>query len=245
MRRIFVFAPIAFLLLLLSACGVLPTTTPQPTATTNPVLELLAASATSIPTATLAPNTPTPTPYQPIQATIQIDNLLLRQGPGMRFDRIGMYSTGEKVKVISQAPSGFWLQVQTPDNQSGYMMTNYLKLDGYLFDVPVIQPADVITIKGHIYTPNGNPATRLGVSLLEENSEDVNQQDVGWTDDFGEWYLFLPAGSDGNWVVRVDSYNCKSNAVNTACTLIGHFPEPQTVTVPLAPETWVDFQMLP
>ena len=243
MRRISVFVQIAFLSLLLSACAALPTPTPQPTATTNPILALLAATATSIPTPTLPPNTPTP--YQPIQATITTDNLLLRQGPGMRFDRIGMYSTGEKVKVISQAPSGFWLQVQTTDNQSGYMMTNYLKLDGYLFDVPVFQPAGVLTVKGHIYTPNGNPASQLGVSLLEANSDDVSQQDVGWTDAFGEWYVFLPAGLEGDWVVRVDSYNCRSNAVNTACNLIGHFPEPQTVTVPLSPETWVDFRMLP
>lgn len=245
MRRISVFVQFALLALLLSACAALPTPTPQPTATTNPILALLAASATSIPTPTLPPNTPIPTPYQPIQATITTDNLQLRQGPGLRFDPIGMYPQDQKVTVISQAPSGFWLQVQTADNQSGYMMTNYLTLDGYLFDVPVVQPDDVLTIKGHIYTPNGNPATKLGVTLLEANSDDVSQQDVGWTDDFGEWYVFLPAGLEGNWTVRVDSYNCRSNAVNTACNLIGHFPEPQTVTVPLAPDAWVDFQMLP
>jgi len=244
MRRIFVFAQIALMVLLLSACVALPTPTPQPTATINPVLALLAATETSVQTPTLPPIMPTPTPYQPIQATIQTDNLLLRQGPGMRFDYIGMYPQDQKITVISQAPSGFWLQVQTADNQSGYMMTNYLKLDGDLFDVPVVLPSGVLTIKGHIYTPNGNPATRLGVSLLKEGSTDVSQQDVGWTDDFGEWTLFLPQGSEGNWVVWVDSYNCKSNAVNTACNLIGNFPEPQTVTVPVAPDAWVDFQML-
>ncbi len=243
MRRIFVFAQIALMVLLLAACAAQLTPTPQPTATTNPILAHLAASATSIPTPTLPPNTPTP--YQPIQATITTDNLLLRQGPGLRFDPIGMYPQDQKVTVISQAPSGFWLQVLTADNQSGYMMTNYLTLDGYLFDVPVVQPSGVLIIKGHIYTPNGNPATKLGVTLLEANSDDVSQQDVGWTDDFGEWYVFLPPGLEGNWTLRVDSYNCESNTVNTACNLIGHFPEPQTVAVPLAPDAWIDFQMLP
>jgi hypothetical protein len=85
----------------------------------------------------------------------------------------------------------------------------------------------------------------MGVSLLEKDSTTNPQKVVGNTNAFGEWYIYLPTHLAGEWTVRVDSYSCKSNTVNSACSLIGQFPPAQTISLPLPKDTWIDFEMLP
>ena len=247
MRRLSMFSPLIFMVLLLAACAGTPT--PTPTAVVLPVE--VTPSSVSLPTITTA--APPPEPLLTIQtkATPAPQNavlqtgVMLRNGPGMLFDILSAYEQGQNVLVLGQAPAGDWYQVQTADKKNGWMRSALLTLDGLAMDLPVIAPTDVLTIKGHVYTSSKNPASHVGVSLLAEDSNTSPQKDVGNTDAFGEWYIYLPLSLTGQWTLSLDSYTCESNTVNSACALIGQFPPAQTVTLPLSEGTWIDFQILP
>ena len=163
----------------------------------------------------------------------------------MMFDILNSYAEGQSVMVLGQAPAGDWFQVEIKDGKIGWMRSAVLMLEGNAFDLPPIMPEGVLIIRGKVYTPNKNPASMVGVSLLENDSNTSPQMDVGNTNAFGEWYIYLPTSMAGEWTVRVDSYSCKRNTVNSVCDLIGQFPPAQTVTLPLPKDTWIDFEMLP
>jgi hypothetical protein len=271
MSGIFRLASMALLALLVAACAAAPkpiTATPTAVSTTgcgslsgvhtadSSTLEPT-TGCISIPTVTPLPTgTPGISPFEalltvepnrspsPEQAVLQTD-VNLRKGPGMLFDIRNGYGQGQTVLVLGQAPGGDWYQVQTADSLTGWMRSAILTLDGLAIDLPLIVPTEVLTIKGHVYSPGKNPASAIGVTLLEENSNDAAQRDVGNTNAFGEWYIYLPTSMARQWTLRADSYSCKSNAVNSACGLIGQFPQAQTVTLPLPADTWIDFYMLP
>lgn len=248
MRRTALFLWTVLLLASLTACttGSTPTSTaeiiPVNTSTQSAQLPTLTAAvpaATTQASATLKTATAAPQ-HAALQTGVN-----LRNGPGMLFDIINAYNQNQSVLVLGQAPAGDWYQVQTPDNRTGWMRSAVLTLDGLAMDLPVIVPTDVLTIRGHVYTSSKNPASHIGVSLLEKDSNTSPQKDVGNTDAFGEWYIYLPTSLAGQWTLRVDSYSCESNTVNSACGLIGQFPPAQTVSLPLAEGTWIDFQLLP
>ena len=246
MRRFINRSSLMVLFLALTACV---RTTSTPTAVILPV-ETTPSSAPFPIITTAVPPRETLLTIQP-KATAAPQNAILqtgvnlRTGPGMLFDIIDTFPQGQSVLVLGQAPAGDWYQVKTADSRTGWMRSAVLTLDGLAMNLPEILPTDVITIKGHVYTSSKNPASRVGVSLLEMDSNTSPQKDVGNTNAFGEWYIYLPASLAGQWALRVDSYSCKSNTVNSACTLIGQFPPAQTVTLPQAEGTWVDFEMLP
>ena len=187
---------------------------------------------------------PTARVVDSMQATIQAGTNV-RVGPGMLFDIAGNYSSEQQVTITGQEPGGNWFYVDNPSGVSGWVNMYLITLSSDQLTPVVKEPAGVLVIKGHIYTPNGNPAFGLGISLLKSDSGDSPQVDVAYSNLAGEWVLYLPSADTGKWTVRADSYGCDSNAVNSACNLIGHFPDPQEVTLPLPAETWIDFELLP
>ena len=64
--------------------------------------------------------TPEPAP-QPAFATVQVDRLNVRSGPGMDFPRIATGLRGEDLTVLDQADDCAWLQVQTPAGDEGWV----------------------------------------------------------------------------------------------------------------------------
>ena len=250
MRRLSVSIPAILLTLLLAACVGEPTVTPtvQPTATTLPFIALIAtATATPLPEQTTAVPTPAPTvaTYQITRATINIEALYLREGPGFLFDQYDVYPKGQKVDVIAQEPDGDWFFVQTADLNSGWMNKNYLDLEGSISNIPATMPLGVLVIKGHVYMPNHVPANKISVTIMPAGTNDTTRQDVANTNDRGEWYIFLPASFEGSWTIGPNGYSPESNATNGTGSLAGSFPEPQTITVPVSADTWIDFYMTP
>lgn len=70
------------------------------------------------------PKTPTavPTPTTvAAQATVQVETLNVRSGPGTTFDRIASAKRGEKLTVLGQSNNCAWLQVRTSSNVQGWV----------------------------------------------------------------------------------------------------------------------------
>lgn len=242
MRRLSVVFLMILFTLSLAACSgrAAPSPTAEPTAT----LAAPPAIVTSTPgSGSLLVILPTARVVDSLDAVIQAGTNV-RMGPGMLFDVTGTYSGEQQVKVTGQEPGGNWFYVENPQGLSGWANMHFLTLSDDQVELAVKEPSGELVIRGHIYTPNGNPANGLGVSLLEPDSPNSAQLDSAFSNQAGEWYLYLPLEMAGKWTVRADSYGCDSNAVNSDCNLIGHFPDPQDVTLPLPAGTWIDFTLL-
>ncbi len=250
-RKILLFASLSSFLIL-TACAGQPSLSPTPTPPISTPMQFIGI----LPTST-TPQLPSPTPtgvplpastavvYQIIRATIDIDALNLRKGPGFLFAELDVYAKGQKVDVIAQEPDGDWLFVQTPDYKSGWMNAHYVIPEGSLANVPAIMPVGVLVIKGHVYTHNHQPASMIGVKIQPVGSSDTSLQDEANTNANGEWYAFLPATFEGNLTIVPDAYSPESSAANASGSLVGSFPPPQTITLPVSAATWIDFYLEP
>lgn len=201
-----------------------PTETPLPTATNTPA-----------PTAT-------PTPYQPFKAVTWVDNLLLRSGPGFLHEAYWTYPQGEIVEVLGRAPGWSWVYVHTSNNLLGWMKLEMLDADTSFYHAPEVIPDGFVIVKGHVYTPNGNPASHITLSLMPKDGEPTDS-DAATTDALGQFYFFLPEGSRGTWILAANAYGCESNTVTSACNLIGQFPAALEIDVQSASEVWYNLQM--
>jgi len=201
-----------------------PTETPQPTATKTPA-----------PTATA-------TPYQPFKAEVMVDGLLLRSGPGFLHEAYWTYPEGEIVEVLGRAPGWSWVYVHTSNKLLGWMKLELLDPEMSFYYAPEIIPEGFVIVKGHMYTPNGNPASHITLSLMPKDGQPADS-DAATTDALGQFYFFLPKGSRGIWTLTANAYGCESNAVTSACNLIGQFPSSLEIDVQSASEVWYNLQM--
>lgn len=244
-RRFSLFVPL-LLGLVITACAkpVPQTTSPVILLTEEQTTQAAPTALPPTPTFTLPAPTATATPYVPLTATIVFDNLRLRVGPGYLFDTQDLFSLDEKVKILGKEPGENWLYVETSNKMTGWMLIQGLQLDsGYLFEVPVITPKNVMTIKGHVWASSHNPASQISVGLIPGTSLDKPTEAVGTTNDRGEWYIYVPENTRGEYTVAANGYGCKSNIATNNCGLLGNFPPPQTITLPVNPDLWIEFQM--
>jgi hypothetical protein len=184
-----------------------------------------------------------------LNATVVFDNYSLREGPGRLFERVNMYNTSESLTVIAREPGNNWVFVQVnSDYRSGWMNTVGLDIIGDIKTLPFYEVNDVQIIHGHVYLSNGEPATKIGVSIAPNVNDLTASSDVCETNDEGEWYLYFPADVQGAFIVGPNSYGCEgSTAVNTAdgnCTLKGSFPPPVEIGLPYG-GTAIDFEIIP
>ncbi len=98
------------------------TSTPLPSATSTLSLtvtrtQLPAATRTLAATATIRPTSRTVAPM----ATVLVEGLNVRMGPGTGYTIIGSLSMGEQVQVIGQAGACAWLQVVLPSGSQAWI----------------------------------------------------------------------------------------------------------------------------
>lgn len=232
------------LLALVSGCArtmepAFPTCTYPPPITTEPS----PPTETPLPTATQTPApSPTPTPYKPFEAVVTVDDLFLRSGPGFLHEAYWTYPEGEVVEVLGRAPGWSWVYVQTSNDLLGWMKLELLDLKENIYNAPEVIPDGFVVVKGHVYTPNGNPASHITLSLTPSDGDPADE-DAATTDILGQFYFFLPKDSRGVWTLEAGAYGCDSNAVNSACSLIGVFPPARDVDVKGSSEIWINLQM--
>lgn len=235
------------LLSLLSACEktmepAFPTSTYPPPLTTEPYPPTPTPTSTRTPLLTATP-LPSPTPYKPFTADVTIDSLFLRSGPGFLHSPLAQYPTGETVEVLGRTPGWSWLYVGTKDGQQGYMKVELLDLAGSFYDAPEVIPDGFLIIKGHLYTPNGNPASYITLALIPPEGAAADA-DAATTDILGRFFFFLPEDSRGIWTLEAGAYGCDSSAVNASCSLIGILPPAREINVKESAEIWYNLQMV-
>jgi hypothetical protein len=181
----------------------------------------------------------------PVSARIIFDGFFLRSGPGYNFETLELYPMDTLVTVLGVAPGQNWFYVKTLDQLEGWMKKEGLELPLSIYDIPYLEPENVLTVRGRVYTTNGTPASDMVVMINLEGTELTEFQDVAVTDVMGRWYFYLPLDFTGNWIIAVNGHGCKSSAANAACNLLGNFPPPQTISLPQPADTWLDFQLVP
>ncbi len=255
MKKIFSLLSILVEMLLLASCGIFksasPTPTWPPTATQTPAILLIPTHAASptpeTPTATLPPlSTNTPAPFQPIKASITVDNFKLRVGPGFLFDAVALYDSNTSVLVMGRAPGDNWYFVQTENNRSGWMKMEYLDLAGDPATLPYISPTDVQTIVGHVRTKDtGAFASGIGVMLSPQSGYNGTNGDNALTDANGTFYLYEPKRMEGEYFIELNGYNCEGNLIVGRCELPYNFPIAQPLTLPMTTGVTIEFVLIP
>lgn len=98
------------------------------------------------------PATPAPTPL-PATATVGVDRLNVRSGPGTDFERIATGLRGQALTVLDQENDCAWLQVRTPDGIVGWVAggVQFVSLD---------VPCDEIGRVGEAPSPTPQPTPR-------------------------------------------------------------------------------------
>ena len=148
---------------------------------------------TSTPTAT-----PTPTPIP--DAVVNAENLNLRSGPGMVYDRLGVLEQGDPLEVTSRNLAGDWLRVIAPDGGEGWVAASLLKINVPLAGVATAQAPPTPT---PMYTPTPTvtptPELLLAPTLLEPKADEGDF--TGWV--FLKWRWERPLEKDEYFSVRV------------------------------------------
>jgi hypothetical protein len=249
---------ISFVVLSLSACGLIFPAAPTPTIapTFTPIImpteiPLPTAAPVIEPTATATPEpTPTPSTITMLDAQVVFDNYALRSGPGRLFERIALYPTGESVSIIGREFTDNWVLVITSDNRSGWMNVVGLDYVGGLASIPVFDVPHAVVVHGHVYLQMQVPAEGIGVSIAPSDNDLSESSDTSTTNAAGEWAIYLPIVTYGEWTVGPNSYNCEgSNAVTATgddeCELMGKLPDGQTISLPLDRDVAIEFLILP
>jgi hypothetical protein len=240
--------PLILLAFVLAGCGnTTPAALPTPTPTT-PLLILLPTQAPTaqFPTVTPLPlPTPTTSPIVPINAEVIFDNYQLRVGPGRMFAPVSMYDSGERVTLLTRERGDNWVLVQTADNRSGWMNVVGLQFVGDISPLPVMAVTNAQMLHGRVWAVDKTPATKIGVSISRAINDTPDFQDNSPTNANGEWYIYVPLGFTGDWVVGPNSYSPESSAVDSAGNLIGKIPGAQLVTLPQVADFSIEFALEP
>lgn len=91
-----------------------------------------------IPSPTQIPVTPTAIPTQVVtNATVGIDNLNLRIGPGFGYPVLKMVNTGQHLALEGRSTDSLWLLVKLPDGSQGWVFGVYLLTSLDISSLPV------------------------------------------------------------------------------------------------------------
>lgn len=249
MKKLSILAVVMIILMLTVACSVRETPAAPPTAT----LLLLPTATETIPTATLQPTaalptlqptpaaSPTARPVLPIAATVSMDSLILREGPGRLFGRVDLYDSGSQVTVLGRVLGDNWVLVQTADHRSGWMNTGGLDHLGDFSSLPVYTCQGSIVLTGHVWYADRSPVTGITIAVFPAGSSDDNLREDVATGTDGAWYAYLPGNSKGDWEVQVVSCPAAMELETCRETL----PPGQMVTLPDAAEVSIEMSFRP
>ncbi|MDZ4763422.1 MAG: protein kinase [Chloroflexota bacterium] len=143
---------------------------------------------TDAPTATLT-DTPRPTPTYtdttvPTPATPQavaVRSLILREGPGLTYARIGELAENEAVTIIGTTEDGGWYQIQLDDGRTAWLSSSFVRTAGNLNVVsfveaptftptytdtpmPTLTPSNT-SVPTDTYTPSATPTLTPSLTL--------------------------------------------------------------------------------
>jgi uncharacterized protein YgiM (DUF1202 family) len=213
--------------LLLTSCAA-PTS--QPAASSVPPTVQESPTETQIPSDTQEPTlTPVVTEEVMQNTTIQafpgkvaVEVINLRTGPGTAHDVLGKYAKDASVTIIGKALGDGWLLVETPAGQWGWMIAEFVTMDVPISTLPVITVSYSVIVHGKVTNADGTPVNSVTIAVYQQTvSGELRSDDA--TDENGEYYIFLPNGSQGRFSVAVVGVGCDSSIVDSECKYAGKF----------------------
>jgi serine/threonine-protein kinase len=173
--------------------------------------------------------TPTHMMTTPLKAIVWADNVVLRAGPGKVYDRLGIYNSDTPVEIIGKNASDDWSQVRVPaatDVRTGWIMTEWLSVDGNLDSVPVVElPADsdITRIFGFVNDSLGKPIDGINVAIWQGSGDAEYRQDA-YSNSEGYFQADVPINAGPVWNVEAVGISCSSRIMDPAnCSLNGYF----------------------
>jgi hypothetical protein len=79
----------------------------------------------------------------------------LRAGPSQAYVTLSTYDAGTVFKLLGRNSAQTWLQLEAPDGRVGWMMTQFLRVNVVLLDIPVITAPPLPTAR-----PTARPTVR-------------------------------------------------------------------------------------
>jgi hypothetical protein len=140
---------------------------------------------TTLPSATVRPATPIPTPTRVSSAWVKsIDEYTnIRSGPGVNFPIIGTLSNGKVVPVTGKTYDLEWLQISV-DGLSGWVYKNVVNVDGDLGPVTCIS-TDMIPCENQNSTVNYEIAIENIRFVTQRPDLQVTFRDISQDDNAG------------------------------------------------------------
>ena len=171
------------------------------------------ATFTPIPSPTLIASTPEAAGTRYVYTSAQ--NVNLRVNPGRLFQVSRVLAQGTRLELLGVAPGDKWIQVRNDEGVVGWVDGLFVTggFDGP--PSPTVTPTDVVTITGFVTNDNG-PITHLGLAIVQGN-----QFDEGFTDETGEYFIYVPKTLKGEWTLQHYATNCKSNIMDANCQCLG------------------------
>lgn len=249
LNKVSAFVSVLLFALIIGCAPVATTPTPDVLATvvaaTLSVIQFPTVSeVTSTPEPTNAPLMLTPTSdgvtlsLQQIQEGSGIfvytssQNVNFRVGPGKLFQVSRVLASGTRLELLGYASNNKWMMVKNDEGIVGWIDALFVEggFDGA--PPPSIVPTDVITINGYVYNESG-PMTYIGIALVQGE-----QFDESYTDESGNFYMYLPKTLKGDWFLQEYSIGCKSNLMDKNCKCLNNscgslFPANIKITFPL------------
>jgi hypothetical protein len=158
-----------------------------------------------------------------------VENLNLRTNPGTLFPVSRVMRKGTQLRILGRAPGGDWLYVMNDESIAGWVQPVFLDFGHDGPPLPVVEPKDVVLIRGRVLDGSGAPVSGIGFAVVQGS----NRTDA-YTDETGTFFAYMPPGVKGNWEVGFISVTCTSNTMDASCRCIPGKcgkPAPELTTV--------------
>jgi SH3-like domain-containing protein len=219
--------------LLLLAAGCTPTPTPAPavaqpaaTAVEDPTDAPTALPPTAAPEADEPQPAPTeepaPVEQQPFAATVNVDSLNVRSGPGTLFEVLLTLPLGSNVTALGTAPGHDWIEIKSEDGQTGWVYAELLTLGGELASLPLLETPPSLSINGKVIDQNGQSINGVQVQVTAQLF-DFAVKFVTLSNADGYFYTFFPPDTVGVWLVEIIGTDCESRIVDGNCNVVEYF----------------------
>ena len=204
-----------------------PTQTPLPTAAPPTVTPTLPPSPT--PTVTT-----TPIPIEArTPATVNVQNLRMRSGPGELFSAYNWLQKGDQVTILGKARGDDWVYADTGKVQ-GWIYAAYTSLTNtQIASIPILLVENVVVVQGKVEEADGQPLAGIGFAVFQGKEKSKPPETLVHSLPDGRFYAYLPPGSSGLWRISLREVPCDSPVVDQNCRYTGAFaPRFTDVTLP-------------
>lgn len=184
------------------------------------------------------PATTLPSPEAPTTVVVNTTNLNMRSGPSTLFQILATYREGSELEVTGRTPGSDWVKVTGADGFTGWMAVSLLNFNGDLQSLPVEPSTEGVFLHGRVMDDQGQPISGVSIAANRNLASGANRLDTVSNAE-GDFYVYLPEGVPGNWLVSIVGVDCKSPMVDENCNLREHLVYYGSATVTLPPSSTV------